>query len=410
MQGRTPINCIVFDEAVRRQLLEPRTSARPLLPNLRTIVSWTNDLPLISLFLTPSVHYLKVVMHPAQATALSSLALDIPLRAPKLRSLYLAESAVWNVSHKAQFIDALGDLLNHLQLEEFVCHWFPLSDKMLSAVLGMPELSSVGIYTTMPALAQIMYTRPVQEARIREFSLSTPLLIPSHLPHIISSLLPSKLEALRITARRGSWKQEELKDLISSLANTCSAEHLTDIYIDSGRYDPSEAAAVIDFKTLKPLLQFVHLRHLSLSAHPFELTDAEVKVMAMAWPNLEDLYYWQYQYTSPGGLTNTVPTTSPRGLLWLATHCRKLRALTFTFRASINDAEYFTDDEVALGAGHNLNFLDVGFSEIESAEEVARFISRVFPNLTLLVFRNGGAESEPNTERWEEVQALIRLA
>jgi len=262
----------------------------------------------------------------------------------------------------------------------------------------------------VPTLAQIMHTRPVQEARIRDFSLSTPLLIPSHLPHIISSLLPSKLEALRITARRGSWKQEELTDLISSLANTCSAEHLTDIYIDSGRYDPSEAAAVIHFKTLEPLLQFVHLRHLSLAAHPFELTDAEVKVMAMAWPNLEDLYYWQYQYTSPGGSTNTFPKTSPRGLLWLATHCRKLHALTFTFRASINDAEYFTDDEVALGAGHNLNFLDVGFSEIESAEEVARFISRVFPNLTLLVFRNGGAESEPNTERWEEVQALIRRA
>jgi hypothetical protein len=348
-------------------------------------------------------------MHPAQATVLSSLALQIPFRAPKLRSLHLAESAVWNTSHKAQIMDALADLLKNLQLKEFTCDWFPLSAEMLSAVLGMPALSSVAMYATMPVLAEVMNTRPVQEARIKEFSLSTPYLIPSHLPHIISSLLPSKLEALRITANRGSWKQHELTDLIPSLAETCSAEHLTDIHIDSGRYDPSEPAAVIYFKTLEPLLQFVHLRHLSLTAHPFELTDAEVKDMAMAWPNLEDLYYWQYRYTLPGGFASFAPKTSLRGLLWLATHCRKLSSLTFTFSASSSGTEYVTDDEMALGADHNLNFLDVGFSEIESAEDVATFIKRVFPDLSLLVVGTGELDSH-NTERWNEVQALIQRA
>jgi len=49
-----------------------------LLPNLRTVVAWTNDLPLTSLFLTPRVHHLKLVMLTGQVTAPSPLALDVP--------------------------------------------------------------------------------------------------------------------------------------------------------------------------------------------------------------------------------------------------------------------------------------------------------------------------------------------
>jgi hypothetical protein len=59
---------------------------------------------------------------------------------------------------------------------------------------------------------------------------------------------------------------------------------------------------------------------------------------------------------------------------------------------------------MALAEGHNLNILDVGFSEIQSAEQVALFVNRVFPNLTLLVFRVG----QPYYGRWEKVQELIQ--
>ena len=400
------MNFISFGDGVRRQL-ESRTPAVSLLPNLRTVVAWTNDLPLTSLFLTPKVHHLKLVMHPGQVAALSSLALEVPLHSPNLRSLHLVEStgSIWNVSHKAQFIDALAELLENLQLGEFICDWFPLSEDMLSAVLRMPDLSTAVIYATMPDLAQVMHTHPIQDVHIRRFALNTPLLVPSQLPHIISSLRPSKLKALCITARRASCNAKELTDMISTLANTCSPKHLTEFYIRSGRHDPVDVAgAAMDFKMLKPLLQFVHLRRISLPSHPFDLTDAEVKDMALAWPNLEDLYFWTYQYTPPEGSTNTGPRTSLRGLLWLATHCPKLMTLTFPFRSSSVDAEFLTEDEMALAEGHHLNILDVGFSEIESAEQVALFVNRVFPNLTLLVFRVG----QPYYGRWEKVQELIQ--
>ncbi|KIM41244.1 hypothetical protein M413DRAFT_144907 [Hebeloma cylindrosporum] len=401
-QGRSSLNYVAFGASVRQQL-ESRTPTVSLLPNVRSIVSWTNDIPLTSLFLAPRVHYLKIVMHSDHTDDLSSLAREIPLRSPNLRSLHLTESSRWNVSQKAQFIDALAEVLRHLQLEEFVCSWFPLSVDMLSAVLEMPDLRSMAIYATMPDLAQVMDTHPIRDARIRKFTLRTPLLVPSLLPHIISSLHPSILESLSITARCASCNAGELTDLISTLANTCSPEHLSELCIDSGRHDPvNAAAAVMDFKILKPLLPFMHLRRISLPAHPFALTDAEVKDMAMAWPNLEDLCFWQCQYTVPEG--SSTPRPSLRGLLWLATYCRKLFTLTFPFHSPSADMEEFTEDEMGLCEGHNLNFLDVGFSEIESAERVARFVSRVFPNLTLLAFRVG----QPYYGRWETVQELIQ--
>ena len=198
---------------------------------------------------------------------------------------------------------------------------------MLKVVLSMPNLSTMDIRAAMPDLAQILHTHPVQEARIRKFRLCAPQFMPSGLPRIISSLFPSRLEVPSIAAHDG-WACDamEFTELISTLVNICSPEHLTDISIASG-YSPRHKRAVIDFKMLKPLLQFVHLRLISLPDHAFDLTDVEIKDMALAWPNLEELSYWQYEYMSPEGLITTVPKTSLRGLLWLATHCRKLHSL-----------------------------------------------------------------------------------
>ena len=402
MEEQSSTSPIFFDDGVPGQL-ESRTPTASLLPNLRTIAVRAPDLPLTSLFLSPRVRELKLVMLPTQAAALSSLALKIPLRSPTLRSLHLAQISVWNLSDRAQFIDALVDLLENLQLEEFICNWFPLSEDMLRVLLAMPYLSSVVISAAMPDLAKALHDHLIQHARIRSFTLCTPLLVPSQLPHIVSSLHPSKLEALVITARRHSCNNaKELTDLISTLVNTCSPQHFTELYIDSGRRDAVDAAAAtIDFKMLKPLLPFVHLKRIFLPAHPFDLTDAEVKDLAMAWPNLEDLCFWAYQYTVPEGSSER---TSLRGLLWLATHCRKLNSLTFPFRSVSIGQEIFTEDEMALADGHSLNVLDVGFSEIQCAERVASFINRVFPELKLFLFRVG----EPYYARWEKVQELIQ--
>ena len=78
--------------------------------------------------------------------------------------------------------------------------------------------------------------------------------------------------------------------------------------------------------------------------------------MAMAWPKLEDLYYWAYRCTPREGSTNTGPRTSLRGLLWLATLCPKLIILTSPFHPLSVDAEFFTEDETA--EGHHLNILE----------------------------------------------------
>ena len=122
-----------------------------------------------------SLHHLKLMMDSRQRAPLSSLALEIPLRSPNLRSLHLVEEDVWLASDRDLFIDAFDELLKNFQLEEFVCNWLQLSQDMLKVVLSMPNLSTMDILrAAMPDLAQILHTHPVQEARIRKFRLCAP--------------------------------------------------------------------------------------------------------------------------------------------------------------------------------------------------------------------------------------------
>ena len=86
--------------------------------------------------------------------------------------------------------------------------------------------------------------------------------------------------------------------------------------------------------------------------------------------------------------------------------CDALSQAPFSFHAYHGAVEDLTENEMALDEGHNLNRFDVGFSRIECAE-VARFIKRVFPKLTLLAFSRYG---RPNAKQWEKVEELIQVS
>jgi hypothetical protein len=100
----------------------------------------------------------------------------------------------------------------------------------------------------------------------------------------------------------------------------------------------------------------------------------------------------------------TAPTTSETrttiwGFLWLATFCRKLKYLTFSF----NGTEQIPPDELALAANHELAFLNVGDSRLDELEDVVEFMSVVFPTLFKISHFSWNDETE---RKWNQVEEL----
>ncbi|KAF8961417.1 hypothetical protein BDZ97DRAFT_1211068 [Flammula alnicola] len=399
---RSSTNFIVIDDRVCREL-ELRN--RVLLPDLQTMVASSNDLPLTSLLLTPRVHQLQLNMHPSHIMSLSPLTIEIPLRTPLLKSLHLSQSTTWKPPHMALFMDPLFELLNNLDLEEFECDWLPLSDEMTQSLIKMPSLRAMTISKEIPALARILRDDLIKEPRIKVFRVWPHDLGPSYLADILISLRPSQLQEFRIQSQgnmSAHCNSAQLNDLILAISRCCSSIHFTHLSLEGLPWLPSinrGRLAVVTYPMLQPLFRFSNLRNLSLWASPFDLTDAEVKEMAMAWPHLEELYF----ETTYDTLYPEPRRTTLRCLLWMAIYCRALISLTFPFTGTSS----FSDEELALAAGHRLSFLTVGHSVISNPEEVSSFLNTVFPTLSLLMWNDLGGD-DANNERWGEVQAQIQ--
>ncbi|KAJ3498715.1 hypothetical protein NLJ89_g10180 [Agrocybe chaxingu] len=396
---RSPSAFFVMNDVIRHALEQRHTV---LLPNLRTSVVSSNDLEYTSLFLTPSVHTLCFIMHPKHLQQLSHLAIKVPLEAANIKILRLSQSTSWKTQQQALFAHALAELLRGLDLEVFHCEWFSLSDEMMTTILGMPSLRELTACKEALAVSQILEAKPFSKPTIRKFSLRTHRLSPTSLPTILTNIRPSKLTEFRIRFSSGTCTQDNLCSLILAIASYCSTTSFVNFALEQEADATNEDDALpcpITFDTLKPLFQFSNLRELSLRElslmHSFDLSDAEIKEMAQSWPRIE----WLCCESSWEDLE---PRTTLAGLLWLATYCRKLESLSYSFTGS----GVFPEELMAPAAGHNLAFLSVGWSRIDNPSEVSDFLNTAFPKLVLLLW---GAEPDSvDSEHWQEVQAQIQ--
>ncbi|KDR76895.1 hypothetical protein GALMADRAFT_418286 [Galerina marginata CBS 339.88] len=407
---RLLVSYTVVDDNVCRAL-EQRKSV--LLPALTSITSATNDLAYIGLFLTPLVLRLKLTMRSRQLELLTSLAADIPFRAPMLKILHLTESHTWKEEEITLFGPALHQLLANLDLEELDCEWFPLPGETAQVLFGMPSLRVVNIRRALPGLVQDLQSNPLKQPQLTEFKLSTDVLGSDGLAELVPLLLPSKLIVFSVTSSItiSISAEENITDFILAIAAHCSPTTFTDLTFEpnpkGGQQDqvPELGPTAVTFAMLRPLLPFCNLRELRLNAQPLDFADDEVKQMAMAWPRLEGLYF-DTSYGHPS------PRPSLKSLLWLAAYCKRLVSLEFEFSEFPGDSGEASPEEMALAVDHNLKFLSVGASMIENPARVAGFLNCVFPNLALLMSTDlrpiDGQDLHPNNERWKEVQAQIQ--
>ncbi|KAF9484314.1 hypothetical protein BDN70DRAFT_989764 [Pholiota conissans] len=403
--GRSMAKYLVLDEKIFREL---KMRNGILLSNLETTVIFSNDLPLTPLLLDSPVQRIQFILHPAFIPTIIQIADECSCRATiRLKSLHINGSTSWAPIMKSLIAPAISTLLSIVDVEEFVCNWYPLSGETMERLIRMPRLRKLGIFQKIPSLAQLLATSPIGEPRLQEVTIWTDFSSPSHLPQILANLKPSRLETFCHIYASASGRlstESEIQGIISAVQKYCSPKHLTQFSLETEdvQFDVAPAAT-IDIKILRPMFSFSKLRRLDLIDHPLDLNDDEVKELAQSWPMLEVLE------VKASFVENLEPKTTIRCLLWLAIYCRNLSSLSFVF----NGTDTFSDEELSMASGNPLSSLSVGCSTISEPEKVSAFLTLVFPELSLLHWDDtpdAVLAGNPNrSEMWRQVEDGIQL-
>jgi len=380
-----------FSQAVLHEL---KRRNKVLLPNLQSMAIHSHNLPYASLFLNQEVKWVTFEMEDLTSEKMAQVATQyIPHVGSGLKALHLQHSddVTPALAEETGLASGLQKLLNRTRLEEFHSQYYPLTDEMVETIFAMPSLHSVTLRTEVADLASLLPRVLHGEHQFRSFVINTFQFSASDVAKIISSLRPSRLVEFSVYFEHGVCGSDQLCDIISTIDRSCSPNHFSQLDIS-----PIQDMLVtpLEYKIIKPLLNFTKLKKLALPSATFHLLDAEIKALAMAWPELTTLCLPDY----PSGLT---PKASPIALIHLATYCRQLIHLTFSFGEGGSDCPI--PDNLDLAKNHGLKLLNVGCSRVKDEKEFATFLKTLFPELLFLFY---GSEGE---DRWRWTDVHLEL-
>ncbi|KAJ7711233.1 hypothetical protein B0H14DRAFT_3021211 [Mycena olivaceomarginata] len=203
---------------------------------------------------------------------------------------------------------------------------------------------------------------------------------------------------------------DEVHHLFSAASGGISHLPLTGFAFDNefGSLDSSHSANyLIRPQSLRSLFCFVNLTSVSiLSAVGIDLDDTTVTDMARSWRHIERLEFQSYY-------GNTRPRATLQCLEAFPKYCPHLTKLSMTFDATVIPTSHA---DLSLACLKNL---DVEASPISTALPVARFLTRIFPNLedisTLRDSLDGdedweadaGPEALQYDPQWKEVESML---
>jgi hypothetical protein len=151
---------------------------------------------------------------------------------------------------------------------------------------------------------------------------------------------------------------------------------------------------VLDFAAVAPLLSFSRLTQLGLFfSGNSTIDDAELKIMAQSWPQLEEFRL---------RTGNETPDLTFIGLVHLVQHCRRLREITLSFHACSIDIKCEPFSKTT--PNENITWIEVGVSPIFDPDAVACQLHAILPNLTTLSSSSLAEFADP----WEKVEQILR--
>jgi hypothetical protein len=343
---------------------------------------------------------------------------------PKLTNIHIGLASPTNELAFVQSINRLGLSLRSLRIDHM-----NISQAGLDLILGQADLESLRIVVLTPViLAHVATWSKLRHLQI-DF-LSASFIGPvagSGLTHItnlrlstwedvtpfdqfLSLCCPYQLRQLSLENGNEELPPSQWQQCFHTLSRYCSST-LEDLDIS---YES------INHATLLPLLDFRNLTHLSMTCVFSDLDNARLSQMAQAWPYLQVL-----KLQSPASDIGQSRITLG-GIPPVLKSCLKLRELALTVDATShpcgNPPCTSHSEQPWLGiSNHNITTLDVGNSVIDSATDVAQFLSHILPNLEKIISfellydtMEAGITSEDFSwmdhcrSRWEDVVPIMR--
>ncbi|KAJ6461927.1 hypothetical protein C8R47DRAFT_1027164 [Mycena vitilis] len=206
----------------------------------------------------------------------------------------------------------------------------------------------------------------------------------------LSSLVQLPLVSLSVILDRcATAVQTEL--LFDVIRVACSNTFLRSLTLENnvGRLPRGEREPyMLNARALGKLSGFRGITNVSIMAPVgFNLDDAAVDLVAAAWPYLENLTLETRVLSPPIHLTF-------HAIRSLALLCPRLQSLDIEFDATSTPPSS-CDEHVVNGSLENLR---VGTSPIAKPAQVARYLSRIFPNLSSITTVRGGQDNEDPEE------------
>ncbi|KAJ7362832.1 hypothetical protein DFH08DRAFT_841557 [Mycena albidolilacea] len=207
---------------------------------------------------------------------------------------------------------------------------------------------------------------------------------------------------------------DETEELYRALSAHCSHDALESLTITVYIAGLPTPEYIIPGRALQLLFCFTNLVTVTIkSAHGYLLDDETITELAAAWPQIKELHLSAHDHLHQCGTL--------LGLHAFARHCPNLlHTLELSFDASSVPAPH-PDPSLRQKLWHPaLESLDVAYSLISNAFDVARFISATFFNVTELytALADDELEDEENTDPrfpaqvachklWREVETLL---
>ncbi|KAI9573115.1 hypothetical protein HD554DRAFT_2059143 [Boletus coccyginus] len=328
----------------------------------------------------------------------------LPIRCPRIKQIMAFRNFVFQKGDRA--LETFSRVLCQLkELQALRCAELP--DDSVLHLAQLPNLRILRMDLRLISLDHLESAfGPIRFPVLQEVLLSAPSM--SHCLSFLKFIQSTSVDTINLNIDDETCAAD-YNVIFTAWASNPSYRNLSVIDISEMQvwrdYDDKH---IIDITTLRPLFQLKRLTSLKLETLcTFDLDNAAIKEIAMAWPLLEtlDLSIRECGWEIPSKVT--LP-----GLLPLLRNCPNLALLGL-----VVDATVLPMVSTRLpGAGvrnTSLESLWLADSKITRPSLVASFLSAVAPNIEQIVSWNtpllsGRSGKDKYLKRWKEVERLVR--